>query len=268
MAYPDRGRLPLLHDTTGRTIESEQMNRDDEFLRTQYTELRQEIRDIKSSIQTRISRAIASIAVISAYTFHTEQYILFTVVPFLVGFLIILHIEEFTWMIRLARQICIIQEIVDVKQFNWEKRYGMFGTNHEWSNIYSGSASALVGVGYFLSIMISIGVAQESTYSEIPIIPLSVSDLVILLNLLLVFVVAGSAVQVVVVWKYNSDWGQSCINDDECPRCESELNVVIEENKKQISCGDSECDWTFPSGRQLDSSNYPTVLKLPLSLLE
>ena len=93
------------------------MNRENEFLKTQYIQLRETMREQTDAMESRISRGIASIGLITAYAFYTEQFILFSAVPVLIGFLAILHLENFTWMMRIARQICIIQTIVYVDEF-------------------------------------------------------------------------------------------------------------------------------------------------------
>ena len=125
------------------------MNRENEFLKTQYIQLRETMREQTDAMKSRISRGIASIGLITAYAFYTEQFILFSAVPVLIGFLAILHLENFTWMMRIARQICIIQTIVDVYEFTWEGRHGMFGNNH-WLHAVYGYSGALV-IAIFMS---------------------------------------------------------------------------------------------------------------------
>jgi len=55
-------------------------------------------------------------------------------------------------MMRIARQICIIQTIVDVDEFTWEERYGMFENNHWLHAVYGYSGALVIAIFYVFSI--------------------------------------------------------------------------------------------------------------------
>ena len=220
------------------------MKRTDEILITQYEQLRSEIRDKLETMESRMSRGIASGVLITAYSFYTGDHILFSTVPILVGFLIILHMESFTWMIRLSRQICIIQEIVDVQEFNWESKYGMFGTNHLVHGLYSTFSGIAVTIIYVVSIIASLEIAQRPEYTDESIIGYPVIQILEFSYFLLSIFMLLSGAATVVIWRYNKS-DHLLIVDDQCPECEGE----IQQNSYQINCSD--CEWEYPPDRTI-----------------
>ena len=222
------------------------MNRENEFLKTQYIQLRETMREQTDAMESRISRGIASIGLITAYAFYTEQFILFSAVPVLIGFLAILHLENFTWMMRIARQICIIQTIVDVDEFTWEERYGMFENNHWLHAVYGYSGALVIAIFYVFSIQVSRNIAQRPAYSDVSLGGYSVPVIIDLFYGLLTLLVALSLIATYVIWRYNKPDNVQPGADD-CPYC----GGGIATDGSKIRCRKSDCEWEHPSEREL-----------------
>lgn len=209
------------------------------------------MREQTDAMESRISRGIASIGLITAYAFYTEQFILFSAVPVLIGFLAILHLENFTWMMRIARQICIIQTIVDVNEFTWEERYGMFGKNHWLHAVYGYSGALVIAIFYGFSIQTSRNIAQRSAYSNVSLGGYSVPVIIDLFYGLLTLLVALSLIATYVIWKYNKlDSVQP--DADDCPYCGEDIAI----DGSKIRCGEPDCEWEYPSERELTTLAY------------
>jgi hypothetical protein len=233
------------------------MNRENEFLKTQYIQLRETMREQTDAMESRISRGIASIGLITAYAFYTEQFILFSAVPVLIGFLAILHLENFTWMMRIARQICIIQTIVDVDEFTWEERYGMFGNNHWLHAVYGYSGALVIAIFYVFSILVSRNIAQRPAYSNASLGGYSVPVIIDLFYGLLTLLIIVSLIATYSIWRYNKlDNVQP--DADDCPYCGEDVAT----DGSKIRCSKPDCNWEYPPGRE-----QPTLADSSSSML-
>lgn len=209
----------------------------------QYEELRSEMRQKIGQMGSRMSRGIASGGLITAYSFYTGDYILFSAVPVLIGFLIIFHMETFSWMIRISRQICIIQDVIGVDEFTWEKTYGMFGTNHTVHGLYSILSGIGVTIIYLISIFVSLEIAQRPEYSDTLFMGYPITQILEYSYGVLSLFMLVSGISTIIIWQYNKLDPLHTTNN-QCPECEGE----IKRNNHEIGCGD--CEWVYPPDRR------------------
>lgn len=189
-----------------------------------------------------------------------SRFILFSAVPVLIGFLAILHLENFTWMMRIARQICIIQAIVDVDEFTWEERYGMFGNNHWLHAVYGYSGALVIAIFYVFSIQVSRDIAQRPAYSDVSLGGYTAPVIIDLFYGLLTLLIVLSLIVTYIIWRYNKP-GNAQPDGDDCPYCGG--NVATDGSK--IRCSQSNCEWEYPPERKLtalvDSNSMLSALR-------
>ena len=163
-------------------------------------------------------------------------------------------------MMRIARQICIIQTIVDVDEFTWEERYGMFENNHWLHAVYGYSGALVIAIFYVFSIQVSRDIAQRPAYSDVSLGGYTAPVITDLFYGLLTLLISLSLIVTYVIWRYNKPDNAQPDGDD-CPYCGG--NVATDGSK--IKCSQSNCKWEYPPERKLtalvDSNSMLSALR-------
>jgi len=125
-----------------------------------YDSLREEIH-LRISINGRnLLSGLSVIGLIVAYALLSGEFIFLAVVPIIVSILLIQTFFQLTRILLASRQLTRIERAYtdEYPHFDWEHRYGMFGTDREiknwridWTAVPQAIIFVLVVLGYFTS---------------------------------------------------------------------------------------------------------------------
>lgn len=160
----------------------------DEILLTHYTVLREELRKKNDYGEKRITRGIASAAVVTGYAFYDEAYIVLSVIPVIIAVLAITQVYESNWGVRLARHIDEIQNEIDVEFFCWERKHGIGNRFDAAELIPLMSLGLVVFIIYAVSILLSMEYIERETPVQLYAFTLTARDFLYGYGVLTLFV--------------------------------------------------------------------------------
>lgn len=132
-----------------------------EALITEYTQLREEIRDRASFNQKQLTRSMGVIGVVGGYSALSGRLVLVTLIPIIIVVVGVLVSHTLTITYFLGLRVREIEAQLPDGQEMWEHQYGGLADGPRWSELPAMVVYLLMGIGFVLSTGTSLAIIHE-----------------------------------------------------------------------------------------------------------